>query len=124
MLPHSPFDGPFSSFLRGPNSKVLDMQLVQRDNFEKLYARIQKVYGLVVAQTITLEGRNTTLTTTNPVLQATATHYTIRLQQNIVSTRILQGLLACMALCALFLVSTLRLSKVLSKEPVQHCGAG
>jgi hypothetical protein len=107
----------FSSFLRGNTSNALDMHLLQRENFELLYARIQKVYGLVVAQVLTSQARNATVGLEQRSLNGTATSHTLRLQQSRVSTRILQGLLSCMFVCALVTVSTLRLTGVLPKNP-------
>jgi hypothetical protein len=64
------------------------------------------------------EGRFTNLTTTNATLPATATSYsTYRLRQDLVSTRILQGLLAAMILCALIALLTINLRNVLPKNP-------
>jgi hypothetical protein len=64
------------------------------------------------------EGRYTNLTTSNTTLPATRTDYsTYRLKQNLVSTRILQGLLLTMFACASIMVLTSDPKKVLSKNP-------
>jgi hypothetical protein len=113
------FDSTFSGFLRTETPNVLDTDLLKEENFGKLVERIQKVYGLVVAQTLTSQGRNTTAVKTDKdrILNGTATSYVLRLQQNHISTRILQGLLAAIFVCALIVVSTLRLTGVLPKNP-------
>jgi hypothetical protein len=111
------FDGPFSSFLRTGRSNDLNVSLTQRGNFVHLYDRIQEVYGLVVARTLDVQGRNATVRADMSLLHATATKYTVRLAQNAVSTRILQGLLACMLICAFISVCALRVSSVLPKNP-------
>jgi hypothetical protein len=112
-----PIDGPFSIFLRSEIPSVLNLQFLQRENFAELKDRIQKVYGLVAAELLSSRDRNTTLAGVDPVIKATATHSVIRLLQNEVSTRILQGLLACMVICAIVSLSTARLSKILPKNP-------
>jgi hypothetical protein len=112
-----PIDGPFSTFLRDKTPDVLNLQLLKRENFAELKDRIQKVYSLVAAELLSGRDRNTTLAGVDPVIKATATHSVIRLLQNDVSTRILQGLLACMVICAVVSLSTVRLSKILPKNP-------
>jgi hypothetical protein len=111
------FDGPFSAFLRSETPSLLNLQLLERGNFVDLKDRIQKVYGLVAAELLSNRDRNTTLAGVDPVIKATATYSVIRLLQNDVSTRILQGLLACMVICAVVSLSTVRLSKILPKNP-------
>jgi hypothetical protein len=112
-----PIDGPFSTFLRSEKPDVLNLQLLGRGNFAELKEQIQKVYGLVATDLLSSLDRNTTLVGVDPVIKATATHSVIRLLQNEVSTRILQGLLACMVICAVVSLSTVRLSKILPKNP-------
>jgi hypothetical protein len=112
-----PIDGPFSTFLRSKTPDVLNLQLLKRENFPELKDRIQKIYGLVAAELLSSRERNTTLASVDAVIKATATHSVMRLLQNEVSTRILQGLLACMVICAVVSLSTVRLSKILPKNP-------
>jgi hypothetical protein len=112
-----PIDGPFSAFLRSETPDVLNLQLLKRENFAELKDRIQKVYGLVAAELLSSRERNTTLAGVDTLIEATATHSVMRLLQNEVSTRILQGLLACMIICAVVSLSTVRLSKILPKNP-------
>jgi hypothetical protein len=108
----------FSNFLRSTTPNTLDMHLLQRENFGQLYARIQTTYGVVVAHTLTAEGRsNGTVDAQLRTLNGTATSHTLRLQQSRVSTSILQGLLAGMFVCALVSVSMLRLTGMLPKNP-------
>jgi hypothetical protein len=64
------------------------------------------------------QGRYTNLTTTNTTIAATTTDYaTFRLRQNLISTRILQGLLIAMTICALISLFTINPKKVLPKNP-------
>jgi hypothetical protein len=114
---NEPIDGPFSTFLRGKTADVLNLHILRRENFAELKDRIQMVYSLVAAELLSNRDRNTTLAGVDPVIKATATHSVIRLLQNDVSTRILQGLLACMVICAVVSLSTVRLSKILPKNP-------
>lgn len=90
------FDGPFSSFLRTQTPRVFNTDLLRRDNFDQLKAQIKGVCGLVVAQTLNFRGRNTTalIPDKDRILNGTVTYHVLRLQQNCISTRILQGLLA------------------------------
>jgi hypothetical protein len=112
-----PIDGPFSTFLRSETPSVLNLQLLKRGNFAELKEQIQKVYGLVATELLSSRDRNTTLAGVDPVIKATATHSVMRLLQNEVSTRILQGLLACMVICTVVSLFTVRLSKILPKNP-------
>lgn len=108
----------FSNFLRSKTPNTLDMHLLQRENFDQLYARIQTTYGVVVAHTLTAQGRsNGTVDAQLRILNGTATSHTLRLQQSRVSTSFLQGLLAGMFVCALISVSMLRLTGMLPKNP-------
>ncbi|KAF1912691.1 hypothetical protein BDU57DRAFT_542503 [Ampelomyces quisqualis] len=113
------FGATFKTFLRTETPNVLNTELLKEENFGKLSERIQKVYGLVVAQTLNSQGRNKTAAVPDRdrILNGTATSYVLRLQQNRISTRILQGILASMFVCALIVVSTLRLTGVLPKNP-------
>jgi hypothetical protein len=64
------------------------------------------------------EGRFTNLTSTNITIPAKQTSYsTHRLRQNLVSTRVLQGLLIAMIVCALISLLTIDLRNVLPKNP-------
>lgn len=64
------------------------------------------------------EGRFTNLTSTNTTMPAKQTSYsTHRLRQNPVSTRILQGLLTAMIICALVTLLTIDLRNILPKNP-------
>jgi hypothetical protein len=112
-----PISGPFSAFLRSETPDVLNLQLLERGNFAGLKERIQKVYSLAATDLLSSLDRNTTMVGVDPVIKATATYSIIRLLQNDVSTRILQGLLACMVICAVVSLSTVRLSKILPKNP-------
>jgi hypothetical protein len=112
-----PVDGPFSIFIRGETPGTFDHQLLHRENFNKLNERIQKVFGLVAAELFSSLHRNTTLVDVNPVIKATATYSVMRLIQNEISTRILQALLVSMVICALVSLFTVRLSKILPKNP-------
>jgi hypothetical protein len=110
-------DGSFSIFLRGKTPDMSNLRLLKRENFAELKDRIQKVYSLVAAELLSNRDRNTTLAGVDPVIKATATHSVMRLLQNEVSTRILQGLLACMVICTVVSLFTVRLSKILPKNP-------
>jgi len=64
------------------------------------------------------EGRFTNLTSTNTTIPAKQTSYsTYRLRQNLISTRILQGLLIAMIVCALVTLLTIDLRNILPKNP-------
>jgi hypothetical protein len=111
-------DAVFTVFLRNSTSNTIDTSLLQYDNFNRMYARINSVYGRATAQIMHREGRFSNLTSANTTLQATATdHSTLRLHQNLISTRILQALLSVMLVCALVSLLTIDLRKVLPKNP-------
>ncbi|KAF2124960.1 hypothetical protein P153DRAFT_117017 [Dothidotthia symphoricarpi CBS 119687] len=114
----SNIDQTFDIFLRNKTTGVLDSEPLRRENWDDLYARIQHAYGLAVAQVLTNQGRYTNLTTENATILATATDsLTFRLKQSLISTRILQGLLIGMTVCALISLFTLKMSQVLPKNP-------
>jgi hypothetical protein len=111
-------DEVFTVFLRNSTSNTVDTSLLQYDNFNRMYARINTVYGRATAQIMHREGRFSNLTSANTTLQATATdHSTLRLHQNLISTRILQALLSVMLVCALVSLLTIDFRKVLPKNP-------
>jgi hypothetical protein len=111
------FNGVFSRFLRSQTSNNLHIRLTERENFDDLYARIQEVYGIIIARTFDVQGRNNTPPSETLLFNATATEHNIRLVQNAVSTCILHGLLACMIICGCISVYKLCLSNVLPKNP-------
>lgn len=111
-------DGVFTGFLRNSSSNGLDTELLAYDNFDKLDERIRGIYGRATAQIMDREGRFTNLTSTGTKMGAMATDFsTSRLKQNLVSTRILQGLLIAMLLCALVALLTSNPKNVLPKNP-------
>lgn len=111
-------DGVFTGFLRNSSTNSLNMELLKYDNFDKFYERVQGIYGRATAQIMNREGRYTNLTSTRTTLPAMATDFsTSRLKQNLVSTRILQGLLIAMLLCALVALLTSNPKNVLPKNP-------
>jgi hypothetical protein len=115
---YTSLDGAFTGFLRNSASNSLDTDLLAYDNFDKLYERIQSIYSRATAQIINREGRYTNLTTSRTTMPATATDFsTLRLKQNLISTRILQGLLIAMLLCALVALLTSDPKNVLPKNP-------
>jgi hypothetical protein len=111
-------DNVFSAFLRNSSTNTIDTTLLQYNNFDRMYERISAVYGGATAQIIHREGRFGNLTDSNSTLQAMATdHSTLRLHQNLISTRILQSLLIAMIVCALISLLTIDLRNVLPKNP-------
>jgi len=115
-------DGLFLSMIEGLNGTAPE---VLATNPEALIEGIQRVYGIAVAQLMDLGGRQAypTSTTTDlaarPTLQANLVNARlVRLQQSVVSTRIIQGLLAAMVLCAIATKVLMRgVTRVVPKNP-------
>ncbi|KAH4044028.1 hypothetical protein HBH69_234610 [Parastagonospora nodorum] len=111
-------DNVFTAFLRNSTTNTMETSLLQLENWDKLYARMNSVYGRAAAQIMSREGRFTNLTSTSTTIPAQQTSYsTHRLRQNLVSTRVLQGLLIAMIVCALISLLTIDLRNVLPKNP-------
>lgn len=110
-------DNVFSEIIRNRTTGSLNTTLLQRNNFDQLYTEIQNLYGLAFAQILNLQGRNASITTL-PTISGTATNFsTYRLKQDPVSTRVLQGLLIGLTVCSTISLLTVRLSKVIPKNP-------
>jgi hypothetical protein len=113
----APLDGFFSVSLFEGATDALNTQLTRREKYAELNARVQKMYSLVTAEILSTLHRDTKLTTVDSTVKATATYSIIRLRQNEISTRILQGLLVWMMICAVVSLFTVRLSRILPKNP-------
>ncbi|KAF2647254.1 hypothetical protein K491DRAFT_723600 [Lophiostoma macrostomum CBS 122681] len=110
-------DDVFTAFIRDQTTKALDTSLLQRHNWDKLRTNIEHRYSLAFAQILNLQGRNTSQAAQSTV-SGTATSYSrYRLTQDVASTRVLQGLLIGMMLCAIICLFTVRLHDVVPKNP-------
>lgn len=98
-------------------------ELVQSDGGSTLAGSLDRVFGVTMAQLLSAYGRSASPTNSsfprqlgnfNAMLMEPES---LRLAQSTISTRILQGLLAAMAFCAVITTLTLSTKGVLPKDP-------
>jgi hypothetical protein len=98
-------------------------ELLGSGNVGKLIGGLERVFGILMAQAMNSYTRvhpptNISVPTTLPLLEATVIDPNhMRLVQSGVSTRILQGLLGAMMLCAILTFFTMDTKRILPKAP-------
>ncbi|KAF2652994.1 hypothetical protein K491DRAFT_718462 [Lophiostoma macrostomum CBS 122681] len=110
-------DNVFAAVMRDQTTDSVDTSFLSRQNWDKLQARIQGAYGLAFAQILNVQGRNTSLSAQSTIPGTATSFSTHRLVQDVASTRVLQGLLLGMMLCAIVCLFTVRLHDVVPKNP-------
>ncbi|KAF2141136.1 uncharacterized protein K452DRAFT_309563 [Aplosporella prunicola CBS 121167] len=113
--PSSVLEGLFSIMLYGKNGTRPE-ELVGPTGHEKLITAIERSYGQVLAQVFNTN-RNPPLPATAPMKAVLEVPYGLRLKQSEISTRILQGLLGAMTICAAITFATMDTRRVLPKDP-------
>jgi hypothetical protein len=109
------FDPMFSGLLYGEKSITL-ADIKQKDHFPTLFNATQHLYRVLVAQS--LNAANRIPDAKSNILPATIIDpYRVRLIQSPISTRILEGFLAAMFICAAVAIAAMDTREVLPKNP-------